>query len=97
MPGQVVVIGGCGHVGLPLAVALADKGSKVYSLDIDEEKIAKVNSGQMPFIEDGAEPILQRVLENKNFLATSDKSVITSSEFVIVVVLNGKIFLPQDS
>ena len=86
MPGQVVVIGGCGHVGLPLAVALADKGSKVYSLDIDEEKIAKVNSGQMPFIEDGAEPILQRVLANKNFLATSDKSVITSSEFVIVVV-----------
>jgi UDP-N-acetyl-D-mannosaminuronic acid dehydrogenase len=86
MQGQVVVIGGCGHVGLPLAIAFADKGTKVYSLDIDEEKIAKVNSGQMPFIEDGAELILQKVLANKNFLATSDKSIITSSEIVIVVV-----------
>ncbi len=84
--GSVVVIGGCGHVGLPLAIALADKGAKVRSLDIDDEKIALVNSGQMPFTENGAEQILKKTLEDGSFMATNDKQTISISEFVVVVV-----------
>ena len=84
--GSVVVIGGCGHVGLPLAIALADKGTKVRSLDIDDDKIALVNSGQMPFTENGAEQILNKTLADGSFLATNDKQIISNSEFVVVVV-----------
>lgn len=86
MSGNVVVIGGCGHVGLPLAIALAGAGIRVRSLDIDEQKIENVNSGYMPFTEDGAEELLRRTLSEGLFLATSDKSSISESEFVIVVV-----------
>ena len=34
-----VVIVGIGRVGLPLALFLAEKGYKVYGLDVDKEKI----------------------------------------------------------
>ena len=43
---DVVVIGGCGHVGLPLAVAFASRGLRVGIFDISEPAVACVNSGQ---------------------------------------------------
>ena len=36
---KVCIIGGCGHVGLPLALALIDKGHSVDILDIDKDAI----------------------------------------------------------
>ena len=66
MPDQVgrdvVVIGGCGHVGLPLALAFADQGARVGIYDVSEPAVATVNSGQMPFAEPGADEVLGRVL-----------------------------------
>jgi UDP-N-acetyl-D-mannosaminuronate dehydrogenase len=50
----VVVIGGCGHVGLPLAIAFADRGARVGIYDVSEAAVATVNSGRMPFAEPGA-------------------------------------------
>ena len=50
MPDQVgrdvVVIGGCGHVGLPLALAFADRGARVGIYDVSEAAVATDNSGQ---------------------------------------------------
>ena len=55
---DVVVIGGCGHVGLPLAIALASRGTKVGIYDVSETAVDTVNAGQMPFAEPGAaEPL----------------------------------------
>ena len=55
---RVVIVGGCGHVGLPLGVVLAARGRALVDLlDIDENKIAAVNAGRMPFLEAGAEVI----------------------------------------
>src|ERR1039457_655498 len=59
---DVVVIGGCGHVGLPLALAFADRGARVAIYDLSETAVATVNSGRMPFAEPGAEEVLHRVL-----------------------------------
>jgi UDP-N-acetyl-D-mannosaminuronic acid dehydrogenase len=58
---QVVVIGGCGHVGLPLAIAFADRGARVGIYDVSESAVQTVNAGRMPFAEPGAEKVLQRV------------------------------------
>ena len=33
---DVVVIGGCGHVGLPLAIAFADRGARVGIYDTSD-------------------------------------------------------------
>lgn len=83
---SVVVVGGCGHVGLPLALALADNGHNVVSYDINSAVVKQVNSAQMPFDEPGAPPVLQRVLDSKTYAASDDPSCISQAEVVIVVI-----------
>jgi len=83
---DVVVVGGCGHVGLPLAIVLASRSLKVASYDLNEKVVAMVNGGQMPFNEPGANEMLKKVLENGRFSATSEKSVVATAEHVVVVI-----------
>lgn len=83
---QAVVVGGGGHVGLPLAIALADAGVPTASYDINESVVETISNGTMPFTEEGAEPILRRVLESGDFRATTDPGVVESAEYVIVVI-----------
>src|SRR3954447_24298872 len=61
-PGSVVVVGGGGRVGLPLGLALADAGRDVTLYDINRAAIEQVGSGEMPFLERGADEVLERVL-----------------------------------
>lgn len=56
---DVCILGGCGHVGLPLAIAFADKGLNVAIYDIDQRAIDLVSSGKMPFLENGADEKLR--------------------------------------
>jgi UDP-N-acetyl-D-mannosaminuronic acid dehydrogenase len=83
---DVVVIGGCGHVGLPLALAFADKGANVAIYDVSEASVAAVNSGKMPFAEPGADEMLQRVLAAGRLHASADPAVVGSAEHVVVVI-----------
>src|SRR5262245_42275661 len=83
---KLVVVGGCGHVGLPLGIVLAGKADyQVSLLDIDAEKVALVNRGKMPFREDGAEELLAQV-RGKNLLATDNYDCLLDAEIVITVV-----------
>jgi UDP-N-acetyl-D-mannosaminuronic acid dehydrogenase len=59
---DAVIVGGCGHVGLPLGIVLAHAGARVGLLDTDESRTASVRSGRMPFLEHGAEPLLRETL-----------------------------------
>ena len=43
---KVVVVGGGGHVGLPLALVLADSGFQAVSLDISKDVVDLINSGK---------------------------------------------------
>lgn len=83
---DVVVIGGGGHVGLPLAIALADRGSKVVVYDISAAAVATINSGRVPFSEPGAEPVLQRVLASGQLTASTEAAVVGTAKTVIVVI-----------
>jgi UDP-N-acetyl-D-mannosaminuronic acid dehydrogenase len=83
---DVCIVGGCGHVGLPLGMALADKGKSVALYDINDAVIAKVNDGVVPFKENGAEEVLQRVVKNKKLTATRNPEVIGSSNHVVLVI-----------
>jgi UDP-N-acetyl-D-mannosaminuronic acid dehydrogenase len=82
---RIVIVGGCGHVGLPLGLVLADRGKQVTLLDIDPVKIAQVNAGEMPFMEVGAEPLLQRLAGNL-LVATLDEACLENTNVVITVV-----------
>jgi len=83
---DVCIVGGCGHVGLPLGMAFADKGKSVALYDINEAVIAKVNDGVVPFKEEGAEEVLGRVLKNKHLLATNNPEVVANSKVVVLVI-----------
>jgi UDP-N-acetyl-D-mannosaminuronic acid dehydrogenase len=83
---KVVIVGGGGHVGLPLALVLANSGFLAVSLDISREVVNSINSGKMPFAEEGAQAILTKTLGNKSFYATTDHNEISSAEIVIVVI-----------
>jgi UDP-N-acetyl-D-mannosaminuronic acid dehydrogenase len=83
---DVVVVGGCGHVGLPLAMAFADRGLQVAAFDINPGAVDKVASGEMPFDEPGAPEVLRRVLDQSRLVATTDPSVVSRAEHIVVVV-----------
>ena len=83
---DVVVIGGCGHVGLPLALAFADRGANVVIYDVSESAVAQVNSGQLPFAEPGADEVLRRVLSAGRLKASVDPAVVGTAEHVVVVI-----------
>ena len=83
---DVVVIGGGGHVGLPLAIALADRGSRVVVYDVSTKAVDTINSGTVPFSEPGAEPVLRTVIADGRFTASTDASVVATARTVIVVI-----------
>ncbi len=83
---DVVVIGGCGHVGLPLGIAFADRGKNVVLYDINKVAVDNVNSGVVPFREDDAEGRLQQALAAGLLQASTDPEVISRAEAVVVVV-----------
>ena len=83
---DVVVIGGGGHVGLPLAIALADGGSRVTVYDVSERAVELVNSATLPFDEPGAAPVLERVVACGALVASTDPAVVGTAENVIVVI-----------
>ena len=83
---DVVVIGGCGHVGLPLAIALADRGSTVAIYDVSADAVDGVNAARLPFAEPGAEPVLQRAVAAGQLVASTDPAVVGTAEHVIIVI-----------
>ena len=88
---DVAIIGGCGHVGLPLAVAFAERGARVVSYDISAAAVEMVNAGRLPFHEPAAELPLKRAVSAGRLVASADPAVVAAAEHVVVVVsgLNG--------
>lgn len=83
---SIIVVGGCGHVGLPLGVALAESAGTVVLLDIAESAVACVNGGDVPFLEPGLETALQSVRAAGTLVATTDPSCVSSAEVVVIVI-----------
>jgi UDP-N-acetyl-D-mannosaminuronic acid dehydrogenase len=83
---DVVIIGGCGHVGLPLAIAFADQGTRVGIFDVSETAVALVNDAELPFDEPGAGDALKRAVSGGRLTASTTPSIVASAEHVIVVI-----------
>jgi UDP-N-acetyl-D-mannosaminuronic acid dehydrogenase len=82
----MVIVGGCGHVGLPLALSLADCGYRVGIDDIDAAKVAYVKAGNVPFLETGADALLKKLLPTGRLELASDPSLVESTDTVILVI-----------
>ena len=83
---DVVVLGGGGHVGLPLSLVLADSGARVGILDLDEAKLERLAAGEMPFMENGADELLARVLPTGRLEFGADPAMVARADVVIVVI-----------
>jgi UDP-N-acetyl-D-mannosaminuronic acid dehydrogenase len=86
LAGSLAIVGGCGHVGLPLALAFARKGLRVDLLDTCAERVAQVNAGRMPFHEDDADALLAESLRQGLLRATTDPAVLEQASAVIVTI-----------
>ena len=49
---KIIIIGGAGHVGAPLGIALSNKGYNVTLLDLNTKFNRMLNNGKMPFVEE---------------------------------------------
>src|ERR1700693_6403335 len=85
-PLDVVIVGGCGHVGLPLALSLADSGYRVGIDDLDAAKIEQVRAGSVPFLENGAEELLRKLLPSGRLELSADPGLLARTDVVILVI-----------
>jgi len=82
---KTISVVGIGRVGLPLALFLAEKGLKVYGLDIDQQKLDILSKKTMPFMEEGAAPLLEKHV-GKSLIVSSDFSNIAKSKIIILTL-----------
>jgi UDP-N-acetyl-D-mannosaminuronic acid dehydrogenase len=80
---DVGIIGGCGHVGLTLAIAFARKGMRVAALDVDSAALALVRAGKMPFLEEGGEEKLREALDSGRLQAAEDPGILSGCASVV--------------
>ncbi|MBN1317709.1 MAG: UDP-glucose/GDP-mannose dehydrogenase family protein [Anaerolineales bacterium] len=84
-----ITVIGVGYVGIITGACFADLGNKVYALDINEEKIAKLNQGIMPIYESGLEELVKRNVDaGRLFFTTSYQDAINQhkAEYVFICV-----------
>ncbi len=77
-----VSIVGLGYVGLPLALLAAKKGYRVIGIDLDEEKIYKINQQKDPIKED----YVDKNIKNSSLKATTSFKPLNDSNIVIICV-----------
>jgi UDP-N-acetyl-D-mannosaminuronic acid dehydrogenase len=83
---DVTIVGGCGHVGLPLGAAFAVSGLKVVLQDVNEAVVETVADGVDPYLEPGLDDLLEQALRSSCLTVTTDPSTIAASENVIIVI-----------
>jgi UDP-N-acetyl-D-mannosaminuronic acid dehydrogenase len=83
---DVVVLGGGGHVGLPLSLVFAKAGLRVGIYDTNQATLDRIAAGEMPFLETGADELLRDVLASGCLEFGSDGAIIERTNQLIVVI-----------
>tara|TARA_Y100000310_G_scaffold345575_1_gene466791 strand:+ start:7582 stop:8910 length:1329 start_codon:yes stop_codon:yes gene_type:complete len=78
-----IAIFGTGYVGLVTGACLAKLGHTVICVDIDENKIAQVSKGIIPFFEPGLSELVRSTTDKEKLFFTTDaKSAIEKAEVI---------------
>jgi len=68
----IAIIGGSGHVGLPLGLKFAEKNFNVLCIDKNIKINTLLNKGILPYEEEGALKILKKTLKNNKIKFTDN-------------------------
>lgn len=82
-----ITIVGTGYVGLVTGTTLADLGNTVYCVDIDANKVAKMQQGIVPIYEPGLEEMFLRNIQARRlFFTTNLKEALDQSEILYLAL-----------
>lgn len=81
---SISIVGGCGHVGIPLGLAFAARGQDVTLVDTNPLAVEKINKSILPFKEAGAGELL-KVHIGKNLRATTEMASVEGQDVVVFV------------
>ena len=83
---DVVVVGGAGHVGLPLSLTFANAGMRVGIYDVADATLDRIRRGEMPFAEAGAPELLAAVIETGRLELDSAPDLLRRAAIVVIVI-----------
>lgn len=80
-----IAIMGIGYVGLPLSVEFAQAGFLVTGIDIEQQKVDKINQGQS-YIKDVDAEVLKKLVNEGKFRATVDHTILQEMDVIVICV-----------
>jgi len=83
---DVVIVGGLGHVGLPLGIMFASRGLKVILYDLNQRSARLVEKGIMPFMEYDAEALLKKAISSGDLTVKTHPACVSDARTVIVAI-----------
>ncbi|MBD0269640.1 UDP-glucose/GDP-mannose dehydrogenase family protein [Pseudanabaena sp. FACHB-2040] len=81
-----VSVVGTGYVGLVSGVCLSAKGHQVVCIDIDENKVNKINQGIPPIYEEGLEDLLKANIGTRLTASTDLRDAVLNSQISLIAV-----------
>ena len=91
---NISIIGGAGHVGFPLGLILSSRGYNVNLIDKDKNNLKKINQGISPFLEEGSQNLLSKMLKQKKIKTTNNLKEVIKSKYIIICIgtpIDGKL------
>ncbi len=82
---NVCVIGGAGYVGLITGLGLAEAGHTVVNVDVDVNRIDKLQKGYSPIYEEGLVPLLRRNIASTHIRFSTDLRESVKSSLVLLI------------
>ena len=80
-----VAIVGAGYVGLPLAQVFAEAGKRVVLVDIDAERVARLNRGDS-YVEDVPSERLKLLIDDGRLAATTDYDELRDADAILIAL-----------
>src|SRR6201988_1769068 len=86
VPVDICVVGGAGHVGLPLSIVFAAQKQRVLIYDLNQNWMEVLRGGLMPFMEQNAEPLLKNALSKGLLSFTNQAEHVATAKTVVLTI-----------
>lgn len=83
---DVSIIGGAGHVGLAMGLVATQGGHTAHLIDNNNDNLSTIDSGRLPYREDGAKDLLDRGLQESLIHTTTSLETVVDCDVVVITV-----------